>query len=284
MTWFKVDDTLSAHPKARRAGLAAMGLWVVAGSWCSQQLTDGFVPGWYADTWPDGRKLAEALVAARMWSEVEVDGEEGWLFHEWTQANPTAEQVKAERTAAKERQRKARDRRLQERRDAEPTFSVSHAVTNTVTHDEVTPPVTAESHRESHLPRPDPTRPESSKEDSPDSLRSSGPPKSKRKTRLPNDLDLSGGRAQRAHDLGMDRETAHHEFEKFRTYHAAKGTLFLDWDAAWRSWTLKWQESGSQHRAGNGRQGARTGAAAYLDDIQHGRYDNGFHVIAQEAG
>lgn len=25
MVWFKIDDTLSAHPKARRAGLAAMG-------------------------------------------------------------------------------------------------------------------------------------------------------------------------------------------------------------------------------------------------------------------
>lgn len=41
MAWFKVDDKLHSHPKLYRASLRAMGLWVLAGSWCSDQLTDG---------------------------------------------------------------------------------------------------------------------------------------------------------------------------------------------------------------------------------------------------
>ena len=44
MAWFKVDDKLHSHPKRYRASLRAMGLWVLAGSWCSDQLTDGVIP------------------------------------------------------------------------------------------------------------------------------------------------------------------------------------------------------------------------------------------------
>lgn len=29
MPWFKVDDKIHSHPKARRAGLAAMGLSLI---------------------------------------------------------------------------------------------------------------------------------------------------------------------------------------------------------------------------------------------------------------
>ena len=44
MAWFKVDDKLHDHRKARRAGKAAIGVWVLAGSWAMDNLTDGFVP------------------------------------------------------------------------------------------------------------------------------------------------------------------------------------------------------------------------------------------------
>lgn len=92
MTWFKVDDTLAGHPKPRRAGLPAMGLWVVAGAFCGQNLTDGFVPEWYVASWPRGKQHAAALVDAGLWAVSERDGDSGWLFHEWHQANPTREE------------------------------------------------------------------------------------------------------------------------------------------------------------------------------------------------
>jgi hypothetical protein len=119
MSWFRVDDTLAAHPKTRRAGLAAMGLWTVAGSWSSQQLTEGFVPEWFVATWPQGKKLAAAARPRRATgSPPKQDDEQGWLFHDWTDANPTAEKEKERRRKARERQRKLRERSAAKREEA----------------------------------------------------------------------------------------------------------------------------------------------------------------------
>lgn len=99
MSWFKVDDTLGTHPKARAAGNPAMGLWVMAGSWSAQQLTDGHVPEWFVGGFRNGPRDAAALVAAGLWSPTL----EGWEFHEWDQANPTRADVLAEREARRAR-------------------------------------------------------------------------------------------------------------------------------------------------------------------------------------
>jgi hypothetical protein len=106
--WFKNDDSLHAHRKTRKAGLEAMGLWVVAGTWSSSQNTEGFVPGWFVDTWPRGRALAKKLVGAGFW-DVDADGgEDGWRFHDWLDYNFSQEEVDEKRKAAAERQRKHR--------------------------------------------------------------------------------------------------------------------------------------------------------------------------------
>lgn len=122
MPWFRVDDTLNAHPKARTAGLPAMGLWVVAGAYSAQYLTEGFVPEWYVASWPSGKKHAARLVAAGLWSRAP----EGWQFHQWEERQPTKEQVEADRAKTRDRQRKYRDKR----RDAAVSDGGSNAVTN----------------------------------------------------------------------------------------------------------------------------------------------------------
>jgi hypothetical protein len=117
VVWFKVDDSLAGHNKPRKAGLEAMGLWGVAGSWSAAQLQDGRVAGWYVDTWPKGRALAAKLVRAVLWHAPGHDCrdcpqiDDGWIFHDWEQANPLAAHVRAERDAAKERMRLARERK-----------------------------------------------------------------------------------------------------------------------------------------------------------------------------
>jgi hypothetical protein len=117
MPWFKVDDTLHGHPKHRKAGLAAIGLWTVAGSYCSQYTTEGFVPDWYVAGWPSGRKLAGRLVDTALWDESERDGESGWQFHDWEHYQMTKEEIERDREANRERQRKFREKR-REARDA----------------------------------------------------------------------------------------------------------------------------------------------------------------------
>lgn len=99
MPWFKVDDNLHSHPKARRAGLEAMGLWALAGSHCMSYLTDGVVEGWFVEAWPRGAKLAAQLVKVGLW-EVHPDG---WSFHDWDGFQPTREKVLAEREKTKAR-------------------------------------------------------------------------------------------------------------------------------------------------------------------------------------
>jgi hypothetical protein len=118
--WFKVDDTLANHPKARAAGPAAMGLWVLAGSYASGYLTDGHVPEWYVDSWPGGRKLAARLVEVGLWNVAEGDAG-GWRFHQWNDdgRQPTRSEVEERRAYDRERKAEARaqaaKRREQER-------------------------------------------------------------------------------------------------------------------------------------------------------------------------
>lgn len=129
MTWFKVDDKLHSHNKTRKVlaeAPAALALWVVAGSWSSDNLTDGFVPDhqlpWLIPV--DAEGLARQLVAARFWKRVKG----GYQFHQWTtdgdggKRNPTRVEVEAERQKKAEAGRKgglARAKNAVEKKDGD---------------------------------------------------------------------------------------------------------------------------------------------------------------------
>lgn len=106
MTWFRVDDNLTFHPKAVAAGNTALGLWVRAGSWSAFQLTDGRVPEDIALS-IGTRVQADRLVKAGLW----VPNGSGWMFHEWEERQPTKADVLARRKAGAERLREWRKRR-----------------------------------------------------------------------------------------------------------------------------------------------------------------------------
>lgn len=105
MPWFKVDDTLAFHGKTVAAGNAAMGLWVRAGSWSMQQLTDGFVPNHIARQLGT-RSEAKRLVDSGLWDQKD----DGYLFHEWSQRQPSRAKVHSDREANAERLRKWREK------------------------------------------------------------------------------------------------------------------------------------------------------------------------------
>lgn len=95
MSWFKTDDQLPDHRKARavrkshpskRRDVAPFGIWVLAGAWSD----DGFVPLEILEDWDDdAADLAERLVAAGLWHATVRDGEPGFIFHDWHDQNPT---------------------------------------------------------------------------------------------------------------------------------------------------------------------------------------------------
>jgi hypothetical protein len=112
MVWGKVDDKLHSHRKRRRAGLEAMGLWVVGLSYCGDLLTDGFIDDEYVGGEKRGRVLAQRLVEAGLWhswtdqecpqgsehcTRPQVDGP-GWWFHDWNVSNPTKAKVTEKRS------------------------------------------------------------------------------------------------------------------------------------------------------------------------------------------
>ena len=67
MSWFKVDDALSDHPKAVDAGNRPMGLWVMSGSRASRYLTDGFRARAVRALLRGGIKDADTLIEVGLW-------------------------------------------------------------------------------------------------------------------------------------------------------------------------------------------------------------------------
>ncbi len=133
--WFKVDDSFHSHPKALASEPAALGLWVVAGSWCGDNLTDGLIP---AHVLPrlvtDAVQLAETLVTAGLWKRTRG----GFQFHNWAKYQPSKSQVIHNRQMAAQRQSTARSRKttsssdsVASRRDSRVSNTVTHGVSHT---------------------------------------------------------------------------------------------------------------------------------------------------------
>ena len=159
MSWFKVDDAFHASPKVQsipaRQRLAAVGLWTVAGSWCSQQMTDGFVPNYMIEVWKPSRMTVESLVNAGLWDRER----EGFVFRSWSEYNPTRSQTEAKRAADAERKRAAREKRA--KKHAGEDRGESECPPGRGEMSERTPS------EPSALSRPDPTRPDPTRPSSP---------------------------------------------------------------------------------------------------------------------
>lgn len=154
MSWAKIDDALHAHPKVARAWKAhprAVGLHLLAVSYCSAYLTDGRVDLEFVEgKMPVVRERAavtQALVAAGLW----VEADDGWLIHDWHDFNPTRAEVLERR--ARDADRKAKGRRSQS--DGNPSGVPPESARNPLG-------VRQESARPGS-DGPDPTRPDNSK-------------------------------------------------------------------------------------------------------------------------
>ncbi|KAA6215124.1 mucin-2 [Streptomyces albofaciens JCM 4342] len=186
MTWFKVDDTFYGHPKTLKAGNAAVGLWVKAGAYAAQHLTEGVVPGVVAQlygTAPQARKL----VAAGLWHEhghtcphpkCKQPAPGDYFMHDFLIYNPTRAKVEGERARSAERQQRARERAAEQRNqernrsdssanrpriDDDPAPENGEPSANQIAFPDDITGQAPTSHRDvpeaSRSPRPDPARP-----------------------------------------------------------------------------------------------------------------------------
>lgn len=113
MSYGALDDKLHSHPKTTKAGNAGVGVFCRALSYCSDHLTDGFVPyHWAREIAPPSllKKVTEAgfwveAVPGQSWNYVSDDGtytvtieERGFFIPDFLTHNPTRESVLAKRS------------------------------------------------------------------------------------------------------------------------------------------------------------------------------------------
>lgn len=77
MPWFRVDDQFHSHPKAEAAGNAALGLWVLLGSWAAER-QQGEIPMRVALTYGT-RAQINKLIDAGLLDQVDANVE----LHDW---------------------------------------------------------------------------------------------------------------------------------------------------------------------------------------------------------
>lgn len=67
---------------------------------------------------------------------------------------------------------------------------------------------------------------------------------SKRSQTIPNDFQLNESSLEYAKSRGLNGK----EFESFKNWHTAKGSMYKDWQAAWRTWCDKAVEYGRANK------------------------------------
>lgn len=107
MAWFKVDDGFWSHPKTLALSSDAIALWLRAGTWSCQQLTDGVIPTHALVMFGPVSSASGELVEVGYWHEHET----GFEFHDWADYQEESGKVKARRAAARERMRAVRGKR-----------------------------------------------------------------------------------------------------------------------------------------------------------------------------
>lgn len=225
MPWFKIDDNLAFHHKVVAAGNAAIGLWARAGSWCAQNLTDGFVPDHMLARLGTQTQV-DKLVSVGLW--VRVSG--GIEFHQWANRQPLRSQVEAEREASRARMASIRASKkgvkiaspqVSELRSPEVPRTGSDAFANPT--------------------RPDPTRPITTSADVADAP--SKKPSKKQAKPLPADWAPTEDHVARAAGLGLDLDN---QVGRFKAHAEANDRRQVNWNASFTQWLLgvpEWQRT-----------------------------------------
>lgn len=129
MTWFRVDDSFTMHPKVlaipRKDRPAAIGLWTLAGTWSARNLTDGIlgthmieelgVPKKFAlilvevQLWHPPGKECDACLACAVSHKAELpNAAKSYRYHCWHEYQPARAAIEKTRLEDKERKAAAR--------------------------------------------------------------------------------------------------------------------------------------------------------------------------------
>ena len=142
MTWLKLDDQVTEHPKCVGLSCEAWTLWLHGLTYCSRNLTDGVIPDAILTRLSPcrrPRKAAQELVDAGLWDRIE----NAHSVHDYAQHQRTRNEIDNLKKASMERQKRSRERRQASNGgdSSEPVTHVSQR-DNGVSHSPVTAPDT----------------------------------------------------------------------------------------------------------------------------------------------
>ncbi|MEU9670355.1 hypothetical protein AB0E25_33240 [Streptomyces bobili] len=115
MAWFALDDGFDTHPKVRKAGNAAVGLFVRLGVHATRHLTEGHLDGDIVRSYgtePNVRKLVSVGMlhtSGHTCPRCEQPADGDYVIHDYLDYNKSRAQIEAAREAARKRQQKGRD-------------------------------------------------------------------------------------------------------------------------------------------------------------------------------
>ena len=102
MAWFKVDDGFYTSQKVMRIPRnirpQAIGLWLLAGTWSADKMTDGVVPAHILDEFGCNTEIFDAMIKSGLWKlheDVKPGDDVVIVFHDWCEYQPTREQLQA---------------------------------------------------------------------------------------------------------------------------------------------------------------------------------------------
>lgn len=211
MAWFKVDDTFPFNPKVMECPVEAIGLWVLAGAWSCQQLTDGFIPEHVLPVLRSKPEFASHLLRVGLWKQ--TDG--GYQFHDWDDYQPSAAKWKDIRQKRAEAGRKGGIRSGEARREANAEAKTKQALKQTRT----------------------PTRPDPTRLELPNGSSKRG---AKRAHPIPANWKPTRSHHELAANLGVNCDL---EADKMRDWALSKGQTGKDWDARFRNWLRRAAET-----------------------------------------
>lgn len=228
MSWFKVDDGFWSHPKTLALSPDAVALWVRAGSWSCQQLTDGVIEDYTLPMFGPVASAADELVEAGYWYR--HDG--AYEFHDWAEYQEASDAVKERRKKNAEKMRRWREAKVAKQGGDEVSDPVTNPVTNPVSN-----------------ALPDPTRPDptSSISNEIEDTSLSDAKASDQGELLPPQWRPNQGHIDKARSLHLDvdREQSRFRDNALRTQRRLK-----NWNTGFTNWLRKAAEFNTQR---NGR-------------------------------
>ncbi|WP_060887637.1 hypothetical protein [Streptomyces caniscabiei] len=115
MPWFALDDGFDSHPKVRKAGNAAVGLFVRLGVHATKHLTEGHLDADIVRDYGTPATVRKLISVGMLHASghdckrCEQPAEDGYVIHDYLDYNKSRAQIEAAREHARKRQQKGRD-------------------------------------------------------------------------------------------------------------------------------------------------------------------------------